>query len=82
MFVEILKKFCLRDMVLTELQLLLKQQVITIIEPLQMLGVILMSAVSSCYRHHVCATYVKADKKVEIKSDYSFISEGSKLTLV
>lgn len=29
------------------------------------LGVVLMSATTSCYRHHVCATYVKAEKKVE-----------------
>ena len=29
------------------------------------LGVVLMSATTSCYRHHVCATYVKAEKKME-----------------
>lgn len=29
------------------------------------LGVVLMSATTSCYKHHVCATYVKAEKKME-----------------
>lgn len=34
-------------------------------------AVVLMIATSSCYRHHVCATYVKAEKKAntEIEVD-------------